>query len=132
MERLLFICYCLYNRKTKSEISLKRSAIKPSFHLLNFYHMACISILSFFGIQYLYNGGKQENLSEASKQCHTDLFFKSPMVKLHSTFSYLYKKQKSKEDEHRGRARVPREIQLKKEHKSKRNAAHRTLRFFSV
>lgn len=40
-----------------------------------------------FFIQYLYNGGKQENLSEANKQFPTDLFLKSLMVKRHSTFS---------------------------------------------
>lgn len=59
-----------------------------------------------FVIQYLYYGGKQGNLSEANKQCPTDLFFKSLVVKLHSTFSYLYNKHKSKEDEHGGRARA--------------------------
>lgn len=64
-----------------------------------------------FFIQYLYNGGKQENLSEANKQCPMDLFFKSLMFKLHSTFSYMYK-HKSKEDEHRGRAAVQRDMQL--------------------
>lgn len=54
--------------QTKSEISLKRSAIKPSFCLSGETFMTgpVFQDLHFF-IQYLYNEEKQENFSEANK-----------------------------------------------------------------